>query len=338
MRSGIFKDGNSVEIGGWIVNIRGLGGLRFILVRDTEGLLQLTLNRKLVDPKLFDLTNQLTNESVIKAKGIVKEDVRAPGGFEIVPSRIEIISKADTPLPIDSSGKIESGLDVSLNWRCISLRHPKNQAIFKIQASLVRGMQDYLNRNGYLQVFTPCLIGTISESGAEVFRVQYFNREAYLRQDPQLHRQLTILSGFEKIYDLGPSFRADPSDTPRHLCEYRSCAVEIAWINDEQDTMRVESELIVSAIDRVIHECQKEIDMLGVHIEVPKIPFPEIRFPEVYEILRKRGKNIQWGEDYDRESEKILWQYVKEEYDSDFFFVNRFPFKVKPFYVMRVDK
>ncbi|MEM2615042.1 MAG: aspartate--tRNA(Asn) ligase [Nitrososphaerota archaeon] len=338
MRSGILIDGDTIEIGGWVANIRDLGSLRFILIRDNEGLLQITLDRKLVEQKLFKLTDQLTNESVIKVKGIVKADSRAPGGFEIIPSSIEIISKADTPLPLDTSGKIESSMDVSLNWRCLSLRIPKNQAIFKIQASLVRGMQDYLNRNGFLNVFTPCLMGVASETGAEVFQVLYFDREAYLRQDPQLHRQLAILSGFEKIYELGPSFRADPSDTPRHLCEYRSCAVEMAWINDERDTMRVETELIVSAIKRVIEECQKELDMLGVHIEVPKTPFPEIKFPEVYEILSEYGKIIPWGEDYDRESEKILWQYVKEKYDNDFFFVNRFPFRVKPFYVMRVEE
>jgi len=337
MRSGFLKDGEQIDIGGWVVKVRDLGSLRFILVRDMDGLLQVTLPRKLVDPKLFDVTNEITSESVIRVKGVVKADKRAPGGGEIIPSSIEIVSKADSPLPLDTSGKIKSGLDVTLDWRCLSLRQPENYAIFRIQASLVSGMQDYLKSKGYLQVFTPCLTGTASENGAEVFPVLYFDKQAFLRQDPQLHRELTIASGFEKIYDLGPNFRADPSHTPRHVCEYRSCAVEKAWINDEKDTMHLESELIVNAINNVINECRDELETLGVDILIPKMPFPELRFPEVYDILREKGKNIKWGEDYDRESEKILWQYVKEKYDSDFFYVNRLPFGPRPFYVMRVD-
>jgi len=337
MRSGFLKDGDQADIGGWVVKTRDLGNLRFILVRDMEGLLQITLSRNLVDSKLFDLTNEITNESVIRVKGMVTADKRAPGGIEIIPSKIEIVSKADSPLPLDTSGKIESGLDVVLDWRCISLRQPKNYAVFKIQASLVSGMQDFLSKKGYLQVFTPCLIGEVSESGAEVFTVLYFDKQAFLRQDPQLHRELTIASGFERIYDLGPNFRADPSHTPRHLCEYRSCAVETAWINDERDTMHLESELIVHAIENLINECTDELDVLGVKVNIPKLPFPELKFPEIYDVLKERGKQIPWGKDYDRESEKILWQYVKEEYDSDFFFINRFPFNAKPFYVMRVD-
>jgi aspartyl-tRNA synthetase len=337
MRSGSFKEEEKVEIGGWVDRIRDLGSLKFILVRDVEGILQVTLSPKSVSSRLLRLASNISKDSVIRIKGVVKADARAPDGVEIVPSEIEIVSKADQPLPLDSSGKIESGLDVSLDWRCIDLRQTSKQAIFKIQASLVSGMRGYLNREGFLEVFTPCLMGSASESGAEVFSVLYFNKQAFLRQDPQLHRQLTIASGFERIYDLGPSFRADPSHTPRHICEYRSCCPEIAWIDDERDTMKVESEMIVHAMNHVVRECQDELALLKIDLNVPKLPFPELRFPEIYSILEEIGKKIPFGEDYDRESEKLLWQYVKHKYDSDFFFVSRFPSKVKPFYVMKVD-
>jgi nondiscriminating aspartyl-tRNA synthetase len=339
MRSRPLLHGMEVEICGWVSKIRDLGNLRFILVRDTKGILQVTLARKLVDAKLFDLTNELTIESTIKVKGVVKTNTlaKATGGVEIIPSFIEVVSIADTPLPLDTSGKIESCLDNSLNWRCISLRQQDSYNIFKIESALVQGFQEYLRDNEYQEVFTPCLIGAVSESGAETFEVKYFDRSAFLRQDPQLHRELTIAAGFEKIFEIGPSFRADPSHTPRHLCEFRSCAVETSWIGNELDTMHLESELIIHALKFVKNKCEKEIKELGVDICIPKTPFPELRFPEIYTILEERGKKIVRGEDYDRESEKILSQYVKEQYDTDFFFVNRFPAKAKPFYVMKVD-
>jgi len=337
MRSDFLKEGEQIEIGGWISKIRDLGNLRFILIRDMYGVLQVTLSRDAVNSKLFEMTNELTNETVVRVKGEVKADMRAPNNLEIIPSHIEIISKAESPIPLDTSGRIESGMDVSLDWRCISLRKAQNYSIFKIQASLVRGMQDYLHSKEFMHVFTPCLLGSVSESGAEVFPVVYFDKQAVLRQDPQLHRELTIASGFEKIYEIGPSFRADPSHTPRHLCEYRSCAVELAWIRDEYDIMTIESELIVHTIERMVQECEDELNVLGLGVDVPKTPFPILEFPEIYTILEERGKKILWGEDYDRESEKILWEHVREEYGCDFFFVNKFPFRSKPFYVMRDD-
>ncbi len=197
--------------------------------------------------------------------------------------------------------------------------------------------REWLRDHGFLRVFTPAIIGAASESGAEVFKVRYFDREAYLRQDPQLHRQLTVIGGLEKIYDLGVNWRAELSHTPRHLSEFRSMAVEMGFISSELDTMRVEEELIKAGIKRVLEERERELELLNVELEVPKTPFPELRFPKIYDILEEMGKEIEYGEEYDTESERLLWNYVKEEYNSDFFFVNRFPFKVKPFYVMKED-
>ncbi|MEM2920955.1 MAG: amino acid--tRNA ligase-related protein, partial [Candidatus Bathyarchaeia archaeon] len=176
------------------------------------------------------------------------------------------------------------------------------------------------------------------EGGAEVFPVVFFDKEAFLRQDPQLHRQLLIASGFDKLYDLGPNWRAEPSHTPRHICEHRACAVEFAFMEDESDMMRCEEELVAYTLRQVAKECEDDLKLLKKDILPPKTPFPELRFPEVYEILEEAGKHIEFGEDYDRESEQILASYVKHEYDSEFFFVNRFPFSAKPFYVMRVEE
>jgi aspartyl-tRNA synthetase len=231
-----------------------------------------------------------------------------------------------------------ANLDTRLDWRVLDLRTKESTAIFKIQAKVVEGMEDYLKKNGHLQVFTPCLIGGASEGGADVFPVVYFEKEAFLRQDPQLHRQLLIASGYDKIFDLGPSWRSEPSHTTRHLCEHRGCAVEEGFIKDEIDTMRIEEKLIIAVLKKIKKECGGELELFNKKIKIPKTPFPEIRFPKLYDILEKLGKKIPHGEDLDRKAEILLARHIEKKYKSDFFFINRFPFKAKPFYVMRVDE
>ncbi|HDI74246.1 MAG TPA: aspartate--tRNA(Asn) ligase, partial [Candidatus Korarchaeota archaeon] len=299
---------------------------------------QLTLKRGVTPDELFELTDSLTQESVVEAYGREVKEKRAKAvDREIIPRSIRVHSVSRPKLPLDPNWKVPALLPTRLDNRPLDLRRPEVQAVFRIEASLIHGMEDWLRENGFLRVFTPAIIGAASESGAEVFRVQYFDREAYLRQDPQLHRQLTIIGGLERIYDLGVNWRAELSHTPRHLSEFRSIAVELAFIENEQDTMRVEEEMIRAGIKRVVEERSKELELLNVYLEVPKIPFPELRFPKVYDILEEMGKEVEYGEDYDTESERLLWEYVKQEYGADFFFVNRFPFKVKPFYVMKED-
>jgi aspartyl-tRNA synthetase len=198
-------------------------------------------------------------------------------------------------------------------------------------------MEEFLRRDGYFQVFTPCLLGGSSEGGSEVFKTDYFGKEAFLRQDPQLHRQLCIAAGFDKIYDLGPNWRAELSHTPRHLCEHRGMAVEFGFMSDETDMERVEEAMVVASLQKVKEECRRELDALNVEVEIPKTPFPEVMFPQIYEILEQYGKKLTIGSDLDKEAETLLCKHVQEKHKSDAFFINRFPSKVKPFYVMRVD-
>ncbi|UCH03334.1 MAG: aspartate--tRNA(Asn) ligase [Candidatus Bathyarchaeota archaeon] len=327
-----------MAISGWVSKLRDLGKVKFIIIRDSKGIAQVTLKKGVVDESLLNVVNALNLEDVIFIQGKVVERKNAPSGKEIIPNKIEILSKAKVPLPLDISGKIESNLDTRLDWRVLDLRRLETASLFKIQAKIVEGMEEHLRNEGYLKVFTPCLMGVASESGAEVFPVVYFEREAFLRQDPQLHRQLLIAAGFDKVFDLGPNWRSDPSHTPRHLCEYRACAVEFGFLQDEIDVMKVEENLVIAAIKKIIEDCEKELKLLDKEILVPKTPFPALEFPKVYEILNEFGKKIEFGEDYDRESELMLWKYVKEKYGNDFFFVNKFPFKVKPFYVMKSDE
>jgi aspartyl-tRNA synthetase len=330
--------GKTVILSGWVTSIRDLGNLKFVVLRDREGEVQITGKKELTSKKVMKTMDSLNEEDVISVKGKVVKNKNAPGGKEVLPLKIEIINKVKSPLPIAMTKKIKSGLDKRLEYRPLDLRKLENVAIFKIQAKITETMEEYLREKGFLQVFTPCIMGAASEGGADVFPVNYFDKAAFLRQDPQLHRELLIIAGFDKIFDLGPSWRAEPSHTPRHLCEHRGCAVELAFIKDESDVMKVEEELIVYTLKKVKKECKEELELLGKKVKIPKTPFPELRFPKIYEILKKLGKKIPFGEDYDRKSEVLLAEYVKKKYKSDFFFVNRFPSKTKPFYVMKVDE
>jgi len=332
------KKEGKVLVEGWLYETRDLGKIKFLLLRDISGTIQITAHKDKTSTKLFGLISAIPRESVLAVEGKTVLSKKAPGGVEIIPEKIEVLAIAEKKLPIDISNFGKTGLDKRLDWRSLDLRNEKNSAIFKIQAKLVEGMQEWLNKNGFLQVFTPCIMGTPSESGAEVFQIIYFDKPAFLRQDPQLHRQLTIAGGLEKIYDIGPSWRAEKSHTIKHLCEHRTCAVELAFINNEYDVMKVEEQLVINALKKVKENCEKELKKLGVEIKIPKPPFPVLEFPGIYKILREAGKKIKDGEDLDSECEKILEKYVKEKYNSEFYFINKFPHAIKPFYVMREGK
>ena len=331
------KVGAEVSYSGWVQETRDLGGIKFLLIKDKNGFAQVAFPKKAVSEEIFLKFDSITKESVVSVFGTVKESPQAPNGIEIIPSSLEIVSLAYAPVPLDTSGKIVSGQSNRLDYRCLDLRSPKSIAVFTIQAKLLEGAQEYLNKEGFTQVFTPCLMGVASESGAQVFSVNYFKTKAYLRQDPQLHRQLTIAGGMEKIYDIGPCWRAEYSNTTKHLCEHRVIAAEAAYIKDEVETEKFESEMIVSALKKVRKDCKAELELLGAKIKIPELPFPEFRFPEVYEILSGQGVNLPRGEDMTTEAEKALWEHVRKKHKSEFYFLNRFPFAAKPFYVMRVD-
>ena len=330
--------GEDATIAGWVDNIKELPNLRFIIIRDREGVAQITVHKKNSPKEVIDASEKLNLQDVISVTGLIVEKQVAKIGPEVQPNALKVLSRSQTPLPIDITGESETQLDTRLDWRVLDLRKPRNLAIFKIQAKVMEGMEEYLRLNGYLQVSTPAILGGLSEGGSEVFKIDYFGSPAFLRQDPQLHRQLTIAAGFDKIYDLGPNWRAELSHTPRHLCEHRACAVEFGFLSDETDTERVEEALIAHTLLKVANECKQELDLLGVKVETPSLPFPELKFPDVYDIIRAQGKEIEFGQEIDREDEQILAKHVKEKTNCDFFFINRFPFKSKPFYVMRVNE
>ncbi|MEM5855380.1 MAG: aspartate--tRNA(Asn) ligase [Candidatus Aenigmatarchaeota archaeon] len=329
--------GKKVKLFGYVHDVRLLGKINFLILRDREGKVQVTVSKDKVSPEIFDLVKKLHQEDVIAIFGKVVRGKAEGVEVEVIPERIDLVNKSHAPLPLDPRWVTQANLDTRLEWRPLDLRRRENLAIFKIQAKIIEAAEEFLRKKNFIQVFTPAIIGGISEGGAEVFKIDFFGKEAFLRQDPQLHRQLLILAGFEKIFDVGPNWRAEPSDTPYHLAEHRGIAPEFI-VKDEKDVMELEEDLVINLIKKVVKECDEELKILGRNVKIPKKNFPELKFPEIYGILEEMGKKLPFGSDLDRESERILANYVKEKYKQDFFFINRFPFKVKPFYVMRVDE
>ena len=330
--------GASVTIAGWVENVKELPNLRFVILRDRTGVAQITLNKKDSPQDLLALSEKFNLQDVIAVEALVPEKQIAKIGPEVKPTNIRILSKSETPLPIDIAGTSDTQLDLRLDWRVLDLRNPRNLAIMRVESKFMEAGQEYLKGQGVIEVATPAILGGASEGGSEVFKIDYFGNPAFLRQDPQLHRQLAIAGGLDKIYDLGPSWRAEMSHTPRHLCEHHTFAVELGFITDESDTQRFEEDLVAHILGRISETASEELEILGVKAEKPSTPFPELRFPEIYDILNEYGKLVPFGEEPDREGEAILAKHVKEKMKSDFFFMNRFPFAVKPFYVMRVDE
>ncbi len=323
--------GSTVKLHGFVHELRDLAKLKFILLRDATGIVQCIIK----DSNLFDAFKQLTLESVIVVNGTIKEaNVKSKdvtiNDKEIEVSEISIISIAQQlPIPVVEK-TVTTSFSKKLDYRCLDLRKQENASIFNVQSMIVNAAQQWLTQNGFLQVFTPCLIGQASESGAEVFPVIYFDREAFLRQDPQLHRQLTILGGFEKIFEIGPCWRAELSHTTKHLTEHRVIAVEKAFTNSNE-LMDIQEKLI-KHIYNILKQSQyiTKVEAFKNHFDAlaVKQKFPRISFEEAKEITHGNKQD-----DLNSEEEKILAKYIKQTYDSDFYFVYGFPFSIKPFYV-----
>jgi aspartyl-tRNA synthetase len=319
-----------MQIKGFVQEVRILANNCFVIIRNKEGLFQLTIKK---ENPLFESAKNLKRESVVYVDGEApeKQVAKIP---EIIPKSINVISQPIEAIPIDTTGKTQTSISKRFDNRVIDLRVRRNFLIFLVEDAILEAARNFLRNNGFIEVFTPCLIGGISEGGSEVFEVDYFGKPAFLRQDPQLHRELLMVAGFEKIFEVGPSWRAEKSHTTRHLCEHRSLVAEMSFIKDEYDIIKLEEELIKAIIEGVKNKLGETIQKeFNIRIEVPKGNFPILEFPEVYEILKQ--KNLKPTADLKEKEEKALWEYTKEKFGSDFFFVNKFPFSEKPFYVMK---
>jgi aspartyl-tRNA synthetase len=317
------------EIAGWIHEERDLGGLTFLLVRDRTGILQVTIPKKKVSAEVLAAVKKASRESVISCEGIVRAIEKAPGGRELVPETFNVISYADTPLPLDVSEKVPAELDTRLDVRYLDLRKPRVNAIFLIRNAALRAISEYLWDHHFTQVQTPKIVAAATEGGTELFPLAYFDKEAFLNQSPQLYKQMLMGAGFDRVFEIGPIFRAEEHNTVRHLNEAISIDIEMSFA-DDLDAMKMLEKIVSHAYLKIVDVCSDELAILGLNdFDIPKTPFPKITYQEAIDIATAKGEILSFGDDLSTAAEKIVGDEMGTMY-----FITEWPSSIRPFYSM----
>ena len=310
---------------GWLQETRNLGGIAFLQLRDSTGIAQLTLPKKKVGEDNFKVWTAIARESTLRVTGMVKANQEAPNGLELVPTELEVLNAAATPLPLGVVDRIESEIETRLNARYLDLRRPEVAAFFRIRAAISGAVHDHLRREGFLEVQTPKIIASATEGGTALFPVQYFDREAYLAQSPQLYKQVLMSGGLDRVYEVGPAFRAEEHNTPRHLNEFTSIDIEMSWADDD-DVMGVMERLVATCAESVSLEAEALTALEMAPLEV-ELPLPRITYDEAIEIASAKA-DIAWGDDLSMEATRA----IAEQYGG-FYFITKWPLSLKPFYI-----
>ena len=332
-----------IELSGFVENIRNIKWVQFLVLRDSTDKVQVTIEKSEESNKeMVELVNNLTVESTIKVTGTLKknENVRLRG-MEFIPTKIEVTSTSDAELPINIHDKDAQLLDQRLDYRWLDLRNEYNFNIFKIQSDMTKFMREFMYSRDFTEIHTPKLIGAASESGADVFEVKYFDRKAYLAQSPQFYKQMAIASGYDKVFEVAPVFRAENSNTSRHTTEFTGFDVEFAYIDSYRDVMDLEEELLTYTLEKLNEKYGELVKKLyDKEIVVPKEKFPRVKLADLYDELEKRyDYKVDESEktDLTTEAERLSYRYAMEEFNSEFIFVTDFPKVKRPFYHMRKD-
>ena len=327
--------GQKVTVAGWLQDTRNLGGIAFILLRDRTGVVQITcLKKKLGDDVFAELTT-IPRESVLAITGELKENAQVSTGLEILPESFELVSQAETPLPMGIVDKVGVELDTRLNNRFLDIRKKEVLAVFKIREILTNAMREYLTSQKFMEVTTSKIVAAGAEGGSTLFPIKYFEKQAYLAQSPQLYKQMLMGAGLDRIYELAPAYRAEQSDTVRHIAEFASLDIEMSFIQSEEDVMKMLEGLMAHSLEAVINEGQQYLDELEVEVTVPKLPFPRITFADAIKELADAGLEVK--EDWDTEAEKKLGEIMLEKNNAELYFITKFPTELKltTFYAMR---
>ncbi|OGC50045.1 hypothetical protein A3A69_01590, partial [candidate division WWE3 bacterium RIFCSPLOWO2_01_FULL_37_15] len=280
----------------------------------------------------------LTLESVIETIGIVKEEKQAPSGIEVSVNEIKTLSKAypELPIPVVEKSTGETDQAKRLDWRWIDLRKPENSLIFKVWTTMEQAFRDYCVSNGYIEIHSPKTVVTSTESGSELFEIKYFDKKAYLAQSPQLYKQMGMAAGFEKVFEVGPVFRANPSFTSRHDTEFTMYDVEISFVKSHLELMEEEEKMLVAVFSAIKEKYGREIEeTFDQEIVVPKTPFPKLTLREAKSILKDLGVPNERGEDMSPEEERAIAEYIEKKEGHEFVFIHEWPTSVRAFYSMR---
>jgi nondiscriminating aspartyl-tRNA synthetase len=322
-------DGEEVTLFGWVQEIRDLGGIRFIILQDREGTIQVTVLRKKVGSEVLSKSEVLQKRFSVGVRGTVKKTEMTPRGVEVLPKEIKVFNTAEQ-LPIDICGKTPANLEACLEARALDLCQEKNVAVFKVQHVAVEAIRSFLFERGFLEVHTPRIIASATEGGAALFSVDFFGRKAFLAQSPQLYKEELVMS-LEKVFEMGPFFRAEMSHTRHHLSEFVSIDIEEAFA-DAEDVMQILEQLIQEVCKSVTEKCQKELATLKYSLKVPEVPFKRLTYSEILEELKKEGIDIKWGEDIPTPAFRTLGKM-----HPYFYFIVDWPTEAKAFYIKPRD-
>jgi len=339
----LFKDlanyfNQEIEIQGFVDKIRDLQYVQFVILRDSSGKIQMTVEKNEENKELNDIISSMTKESTILAKGSVFEQEKVKlRGMEFIPTFIEVTSRSEEELPIDILDyNNKSKQDLRLDNRFLDLRLDKNYLIFKGQTLAEMAMREYWIKNNFIEIHSPKILGTASESGAEVFSLDYFGKKVYLAQSPQFYKQMAMGAGFNNVFEIGPVFRAENSHTAYHATEFTSVDIEMSWIKSYHEVMDSEEAKLKEVMKRLYNDINEEYKIIfKKDIKVPNYDFPRISFYEAKKIIKENYKYIGEKEhDFDRKEEELIGMYVKKKLGSDFVFIIDYPFEARPFYHM----
>jgi len=332
------KIGQSVTVQGWLQVLRDQKKMQFLVLRDQTGAVQIVVE-KTVNPDQAAMISTCGAESALTITGkVIDNPIVKLGGIEMQLESIEVNNIAAAPLAFEPFGDTLPSLDYRLDWRYMDLRRPENLLIFKVQTTLEMAMREYWLQNGFIEIHSPKLVGTPSEGGAELFTLDYFERKAYLAQSPQFYKQMAMAAGFERVFEIGPAFRADPSFTSRHMTEFTSIDTEISWIESHEEVMAFQERLLQYAYQKVKDVHGEEIKALfGFDLTVPTVPFPRLTMAEALKVLKERNYVVPADKkgDIDPGGEREIGAYIKEKFDHDFVFLKDWPIEARPFYHMR---
>lgn len=324
------EEKKSVTTHGTIYNVRDMGDFAFVIIRKIGGLVQCLYNKKITeeDRHLFQ------DENAIRVTGEVRDEERAVNGFEIVIDKMEVLSTPKEELPLSiSKRKLNIALENEIEIRPVTLRNEQRRSVFKLQEGIVRGFRRYLEDNGFTEIFSPKIIAAGAEGGANIFKLDYFGKKAYLAQSPQTYKQ-TLIPVYERVFEISPVFRAEKHDTARHLNEYVSVDFEMGYINSFYDVINMETGMLKYCFEYLEENYALVLKKLGC--ELPKFDtIPCVKFRDAKEMVAKKyGRKIKDPYDLEPEEERLIGELFKEDYGSDFVFVTHYPVKKRPFYAM----
>ncbi|MFN2302581.1 MAG: aspartate--tRNA(Asn) ligase [Anaerolineales bacterium] len=328
---------DQVTIQGWLHTLRDQKNMQFLIIRDRTGLVQVAHYKK-GNPNLATRISALGTESALTITGkVVKNDIVKLGGIEIQLDDLLVEGAAEVPLPFEPFGEFLPDQDFRLDWRYLDLRRDVNRLIFEVQTTAEQAMREYWLDHEFIEIHSPKIMGAPSESGAELFSLPYFETTAYLAQSPQFYKQMAMAAGFERVFEIGPVFRADPSFTSRHMTEFTGVDMEMSWIQSHEDVTSFMERWLAYTYQKIVEKHGKAIqDTFNVHLTVPEVPFPRITMAEAHDLLDEIAYQLPPDKQFDLDpgAERAIGAHFKQTEGHDFVFINEWPFEARPFYHM----